>query len=85
MATIESLHTSITQMKPADLTALFLRIRESRRRRPAPKVKAAKANAQSKRTTKRKKAPSQQDIFSMLNGMSEAEKVKIAQQLIKSK
>lgn len=85
MATIKDLHVSITQMSPEDRTQLLLTIRENRRRRPTKKVKAKKSTARTKRRAATKKNPSQQDAFAMLNGMSEAEKIKLAQQLIGGK
>jgi hypothetical protein len=81
MARIEHLNISITDLPPDALMNLVMEIRANRRKRP---VKAQrKSNAQAKRTTARKRAPSQQDVFAMVDSMSPELKKKIAQQLLK--
>ena len=83
MARIEHLNTSITQMDPSDLMDLIMQIRTNRRKRP--EKKARKSNAQAKRTTARKRAPKQQDVFAMVDHMSDEMKAKILAQLMEKK
>lgn len=83
MAKIEHLNTSITQMEPQALMDLIMEIRTNRRRRP--EKKARKSNAQAKRTTARKRAPKQQDVFAMVDNMSDEMKKKIIAQLLEKK
>ena len=79
MATIDSLGTSITQLSRRDLFRLLHTIRARRRERP-PARKAAPAKvgrAPSKRT------PKPQDLFALAGRMSQAQKDKLAAELMK--
>ena len=80
MATINSLRTSITEMQRPELFALLNNIRAIRRTRPERKQKAAPAKVA---RAPKKSNLKQQDIFSYTNGLSQANKDKLAAELLK--
>lgn len=79
MATIESLSISITKMPRPQFYTMLMDIRTNRRTRPEAR-KAAPAK------TKRKpnaKAPRQQDLFALAEGMTTTQKAALAAKLMK--
>ena len=79
MATIDSLGTSILCMTREALHDHIMAIRAIRRTRPAARKSAP---AKTKRRPN-KKAPRQQDLFALAEGMTTAQKAKLAAQLMK--
>lgn len=82
MATIETLHTSISAMSSDELFSMLRLIRNNRLRRPEKKIREAKAPAKTKRKPNAS-APKQQDLFALVNQMSAEQKAALAKKLMK--
>lgn len=82
MATIESLHTSISVLPSDDLFNLLRTIRNNRLRRPEKKIRETKAPAKTKRKPSAS-APKQQDLFALVSTMSPEQKAALAAKLMK--
>ena len=80
MATIYSLKSSITQLPLEEVYSLIHSIRASRRRRHEDTLKP-KAIRVSKAATK-KKSLNQEDLFSLVKGMSPKQKAALATSLL---
>jgi hypothetical protein len=79
MATIDSLGISISDMTRPELMAKIHKIRATRRTRPlARKSAPAKVSR-----APNKKAPKQQDLFALANGMTTEAKAALAASLMK--
>jgi hypothetical protein len=78
MATIDSLGTSILQMSRRDLFRLLHDIRAQRRKRPEKRISAAR-----KAKSPSKSKPKSQDLFALAGRMSQAQKDKLATELLK--
>ena len=83
MATIESLHTSITSLSHEELVTLVTQIRATRRTKPQAKMRRKSTPAKVKRTKSRRASPKQHDIFSMAQGMTQEQKNNLAAALLK--
>lgn len=81
MATIETLHPSISAMSNDELYSKLRDIRNNRLRRPEKKVREAKAPAKVKRKPN-PKAPKQQDLFALAGNMTDKEKAALAAKLL---
>ena len=79
MATIDSLGISISDMSRSELFTKLHQIRATRRTRPAAR-KSAPAKVS---RAPSKKAPKQQDLFALANGMTAEAKAALAASLMK--
>ena len=79
MATIDSLHKSISCMSPQEVTALIIGIRTNRRRRPEITRKITTAR---EKKAPSKKNPKQQDLFQLILRMTPEEKAAMARSLL---
>lgn len=81
---IEDIRTSISDMPPEQFGDMLHKIRAKRRTKPTKAIRKRKsAPAKTKRAPRKRMEP--QDMFAIVKGMSETEKLKLAAKLIGGK
>lgn len=84
MATIKDIRISITNMTPPVFEKMLHAIRARRRTKPTKAIRAKKkAPAKTKRAPRKRMQP--QDMFAIVKGMSDEDKLKLAAKLIGGK